>query len=74
MAPRAIQIRKNIDLQRNRLAEGLAVSSRGLSTQERHTKNSVAPCATTLYVQPAPELNDTTCRVVMWAKSYHQIA
>ena len=65
MVTRAIQIGQNIDLQRNRLAEGLAVSSRGLSTQERHKKNSVAPCATTLYVRLRLASSDTTCRVVM---------
>ena len=62
--PRAIQIRQKIDLQRNLLAEGLAVSSLGKSIQERHTKNSVAPYATTLYVPLRLVSSDTTFHVV----------
>jgi hypothetical protein len=57
---RVIQICQKLDAQRNLLADGLAVSSPGISIDERLIKNSVVRCATTLYALLVLELNATT--------------
>ena len=67
---RVIQIRQNLDAQRNLPAFVQAASSLGKSIQERLTKNSVASCATTLYVPPQLVSRGTTTRMATWVRSH----
>ncbi len=67
--PRATQNRQKRGVQKNLLANVRAATSRGKSIQERLTKNSVVPYATTSYAQPRRVLNVTTSHVDRSGKS-----
>jgi hypothetical protein len=64
-----IQSRQKSAAEENLLADDLAARATGLAIQERLTKNIVALCATTLYVQLVLVLSGTTSRVAIWALS-----
>jgi len=66
---RVIQIARNLAASENLLAGGQVAVRIGLSNRERHIKNSVALCATTLCARRWHAWIAITRRWVMWGRS-----